>query len=362
MVRRTMPLGRRLRAMRGKIFMALAWGAAAMACGVWLLVRSVGGDGGTAVAVTKAHLIRAPESGRIATIEVVPFQKVEAGAVLAKIEVPLLNQEIASAEAELRSLEAQLGVEEADRGRRFARDLEGARAAWLRARVELERDRAELLVQEQELGRAGAPGVLVAASEVERFKTLRDAAKASVDARLTEVEALNAAYEDARERAGGSQSDLLKSAVESAAVHLESLRLVADSNVLRAYVSGIVTAPVGFQARDGRTEVIDEGFPTPGQWVQAGVPVLTVTETTSQDAVVFVDIARARGLTPGSPVSVWGTGGSRFDATVRSVGVAVEPVPMRQLRDQTIQEWGVPVTLQVIDRALTPGEPLSVEF
>ncbi|MDP2304550.1 MAG: HlyD family efflux transporter periplasmic adaptor subunit [Pseudomonadota bacterium] len=347
--------------MRGKIFMSLAWAAAAMACGVWLLVRTGAGEG-TAVVVTKSHLIRAPESGRIATLEVVPYQHVEAGAVLAKIEVPLLNQEIASAQAELRSLEAQISVQEADRGRQFARDLEAARASWLRARVELERDRSDLMVAEQELGRADAPGVLVATSEVERFKSLRDAAKSAVDARVTEVDALNRNYEDALRRAGGTQSALLKTSVEAAAVYLESLRMVADANVLRAYASGIVSAPVGSQARDGRTEVIDEAFPTPGQWVQAGVPVLTVTEPTSQDAVVFVDLTRARALAPGAAVSVRGTNGGSFEATVRSVGVAVERVPLRQLQDQAIQEWGVPVTLQVMDRALTPGESLSVEF
>lgn len=357
-----MPLRRRLMAMRGKIFMSLAWAAAAMACGAWLLLRTVPGTGGTAIAVTKTHLIRAPESGRIAALEVIPYQRVEAGAVLARIEVPGLVQEISAAEAELRNLEAQISVQEADRGRQFARDLDGARAAWLRARVELERDRADLLLAEQEVGRAESPGVLFAPGEVERIKTLRDASRASVDARVTEVDALNRNYEDARKRAGGTQSELLKAAVEAAAVNLESLRMVEDANVLRAYVAGIVSAPVGSQARDGRTEVIDEAFPTPGQWVQAGVPVLTVTEPTSQDAVVFVDIARARALAPGAPISVRGLGGSRYDATVRAVGVAVELIPLRQLQDQTIQEWGVPVTLQVLDSALTPGESLLVEF
>ncbi|MDP2315969.1 MAG: biotin/lipoyl-binding protein [Pseudomonadota bacterium] len=328
---------------------------------MWLLLRT-GSFDGTAVAVTRTHLIRAPESGRIASVEVAPFQRVDAGTVLARIEVPGLSQQIAAAEADLRTLEAQLGAEEADRGRRFARDLEAARASWLRSRVELERDRSDLVVAEQELARAQSPGVLVAASEVDRFTSVRDAARASVAARAAEVDALNQSYEDARERAGGPRSEILKTSVEAAAVYLESLRMVADANVLRSYASGVVSAPLGAQARDGRSEVIDEAFPIPGQWVQAGVPVVMVTEPSSEDAVVFVDITRARALIPGTSVSVRGVGGSRFSATVRSVGVAVEPVPVRQLQDQTIQEWGVPVTLQVLDRVLTPGESLSVEF
>jgi HlyD family secretion protein len=357
-----MPLGRRLKAARGKILLGMFWTAAASACAVWLFVGSTAGGIGNAVAVTHTHLIRAPESGRIASLEVAPFQRVEAGAVLAKIEVPGLTQQIAAAEADLRVLEAQLGAEEADRGRKFSRDLEAARAAWLSARVNLEQDRSALVSAEQELGRASAPGVLVAAGEVTRLDLGRAAAAASVKAREAEVDALNLNYEDARARAGGLEGELLKSAVESATVKLESLRMVADANVLRAYASGVVSAPVGARARDGRTEVIDEIFPSPGQWVQAGVPVLMVVEPSSQDAVVFVDLARARALAPGAPVSVRGAGGSRYDATVRSVGAAVEPVPLRQLHDQTVQEWGVPVTLQVLDRVFTPGESLVVEF
>ncbi len=361
-MKRSIPLGRRLRAVRGKIVMALVWFTAAATSGALLLVQSeLGNHGGVAVAVTRTQYVRAPESGRIAVLAVAANQRVEAGEILASIEVPGLTQQIAAAEAELRSLELQLNAEEADRGRKFARDLESARASWLRARVELERERAELTTAEQDLARAKAPGVLVAAGEIESFTALRDAARAGVEARTAEVDALERNYNEARERAGVSTSDLLKSAVEAATVNLESLKAVGEANVLRAPVAGVVTAPVGAVARDGRADVIDEIFPVPGQWVQAGVPVLMITEPATQDAVVFVDIGRARELAPGLAVSVR-AGGQRYEATVRSVGVAVEPVPLRQLRDQTIAEWGVPVTLQVAGSVLTPGEALSVEF
>lgn len=361
-MRRNIPLGRRLRAVRGKILMALVWFTAATASAVLLAVGYDEGRGTMAVAVTRTHHLRAPESGRIAEIHVAPNQQVEAGQTLATIEVPGLTQMIAAAEADLRSLEAQLGAEEADRGRKFARDLESARASWLSSRVELEQERAELAAVEQELARTKAPGVLVAAGEIERYTALRDASKAGVEARAAEVEALKRSYEEARERAGVSQSKLLQTAVEAKTVYLESLRAVGEANTLKAPVSGIVTAPVGSVARDGRADVIDEIFPVPGQWVQAGVPVLMITEPSTQDAVVFVDINQARSLAPGATVSVRGDRGQRYDATVRAIGAAVEPVPLRQLRDQTQAEWGVPVTLSVLGEVLTPGEALSVEF
>lgn len=362
-MKRNIPIGRRLRAARGTILHALFWFAAAATSGILLLVQhDIAGPGSVAVAVSSTQYIRPPASGRIASLAVSANQRVQAGEILATVEVPGLTQQIAAAEAQLRSLEAELGAEEADRGRRFARDLEGARASWLSARVELERERAELAGAEQELARASAPGVLVAGGEVERLAVVRDAAKAAVAARAAEVDALERNYGDARERAGVTQGERLQTAVEAAAVYLESLRALAEANTLRAPVAGVVTAPIGTIARDGRADILEEVFPVPGQWVQAGVPVLMVTEPAAQDAVVFVDIARARELAPGSAVSVRSTAGQRYEATVRSVGVAVEPVPLRQLRDQTIAEWGVPVTLQVAGSVLTPGEALSVEF
>lgn len=362
-MKRRLPLVRRLRAARGKIVMAAVWLGAATLSGTLLLLQHELGETTTmAVASMQSHYVRAPESGRLATLVVTPGQRVEAGELLATVEVPGMAQQIAAAEAELRSLEAQLGMEEADRGRKFARDLESARASWLSARVALERERAELTGAEQDLARVRAPGVLVAAGEIERLSVLRDAARAAVDARAAEVDALERNYGDARARAGVSGSAQLQAAVEAAAVHLESLRAVAAANALHAPIQGVVSAPIGTMARDGRADILEEAFPVPGQWVQAGVPVMMITPPSTQDAVVFVDIALAKDLAPGAAVSVRSGAGQRFEATVRAVGVAVEPVPLRQLRDQTRAEWGVPVTLQVIDRALTPGEALSVEF
>ncbi len=361
MVRRSIPLGRRLRAIRGKIFLALVWSAAAMTCAVLLLVRTPSADG-VAVAVTRTHLVRAPDSGRLASIDVAPMQRVEAGTVLGRIEVPGLAQRIAAAEASLAGLDAQLGAEDADRGRKFARDLEDARGAWLSARVELEREQAILSGLDVEYARVQTPGALAAGGEVDRARSARDAARATVGALLAEVAALNTSYDAARVRAGGLENPTLKSAVEAAAVELEGLRILAESNVLRAQAAGVVTAPVGRQGRDGRVEVLDESFPAPGQWLQAGVAVLMVTEPGTQDAVLFVGTARAHTLVPGTIVSVRGEAGSRYDATVQSIGVAVEPVPLRQQRDPAMPEWGVPVIVEVTNQMLTPGEALSVEF
>ena len=49
--------------------------------------------------------------------------------------------------------------------------------------------------------------------------------------------------------------------------------------------------------------------------------------------------------------------------TVDTVGATVEPVPARQLRDQRLPEWGLPVRLSVPpDAGLRPGEMVNMAF
>lgn len=362
MVRRNVSLARRLRASGSKILLFGVWCAAALACLIGLFIAPPG-TARTAVAVSRSFSITAPFSGRVAQVKVVPQQVVEAGTVLAVVEEPGLTQMIAAAESNLRAREAQLALEEADRGRKFSRDLEAARGSWLSARVDLERISAELLVLDQDVSRLQTPGVDIPASQSSSALRDRDSARAELAARKAEVDALSRAYDDARERAGLLNSEALKASVEAAAVDLEALRVRADANVIRAHVSGVVEAPRAPVGRDGRTEpLLEEVFPVSGQWIQAGVPMLTLTEATSQDAVVYVDEAKAGALAPGQMVAVRSSVGESYQATIRTVGPSVEQVPLRQQRDVTIQEWGVPVTLQVLDRVLMPGEALAVEF
>jgi hypothetical protein len=96
--------------------------------------------------------------------------------------------------------------------------------------------------------------------------------------------------------------------------------------------------------------------------VQAGTRVLSITEPTTNEAVVYVAVAAARDLEPGAVVKILSEGGQRAKARVEAVGEAVEPVPLRQARDPAVQEWGVPVSLTTLDRDLVPGEAMIVEF
>lgn len=357
MVRRSVPIGRRLRANAGKIVNAAIWSGAAFTCLVLYMVRAPD-SGSRAVAVVRQHPVLAPASGRLVSVSVVSGQRVAAGEQLAVVEVPGLQQQLAAAQAELVAIQNEAGTAVADAERQFAKDADAAHARWLAARVALASDRAALVGVNLELGRLETPGTAVAALEVDAKRAERDALQAGVDAREDEYVVLERAWNDARGRAGILPNSPVESRVAAASAQVEAISALAEACVLRAQVSGTVTG-ISPDTKAASTFV---GVPASGTWVQAGVPAFSLTEATSQEAVVYVSALMARQLAEGAPLALVVAGGERIDARVAAIGPALEVVPLRQQRDITVPEWGVPITLQAIDAVLTPGETLTVEF
>lgn len=343
MVSRNVPLVRRLRAARGRIVLLVVWLSAAGGAAALGFVQTLH-PGSIAVAVTRVHPVLAPESGRIATVAVSPGQRVQAGDILATIEIPGLPQILAAADATVADEEAGLRTDDADRNRRFATDLEDARTRLVSARVALEADQATLASLEVEVARQSLPGLGLADAALAIATGQRDAVKATLEARRAEVAALEQALRSAEARAsasGAAPGGALAARAERDAIEA---RLAAAT--LRAFAGGVVGDVV----------------PVPGQWVLAGLPVVTVSEPTSAQAVLYVDVGRAHQLAPGTPVRVRPPSGLATDAVVRTVGAIVEALPTRHRRDPATPEWGVPITLDVRDRVLVPGEVLAVEF
>jgi hypothetical protein len=315
-----------------------------------------------AVAQPRAWSVAPAFAGRVTEVRIAPGTLVEAGTVLAVVEEPGLAQTIAAAEAERRVLEAQLGTEEAERHRRFAKDLDSARTRWLDARVSVERAQAMLDGFEAQVKRATAPGVALAAIETDALQAQRAAAAAEVSARREAVAAFDAAYQQARTRAGMGLAPDLEASLEAATVRLEALRARAAAGQIVAWARGVVSPPAAPVGRDGRADsVVRETFPVTGQWAEAGVPLLTLTAPSTEDAVVYVDPARARAIRAGARVELHHGDGGSLSGSVHAVGAALEPVPVRQLRDPNVAEWGVPVTLRV-EGGLLPGEALAAEI
>jgi multidrug resistance efflux pump len=351
---------RRLRAARGPIALGLVWVGCVSAV---IVAMREGASVPAYVAVARPQVwsVVPPYGGRVAEVRVVAGQHVAAGDVLATVEEPGLQATLTSLEAERRALEGQLVTEEADRGRRFARDLDDARTRWLDARVAVERARATLAGLDVQVRRATTPGVALAAIETDALVARRATAAAELAALEDAAAARERAYDRARKRAGVDSSGALQAALDAATTEIEVVRARIAAGALVAHAAGVVSEPVAPMGRDGRVDApVQETFPVAGQWVEAGVPFVTLTAPDTQDAVIYVEPAFTRHLAPGASVTLR-RGSAMVPADVHAVGVAVEPVPVRQRHDAAIAEWGIPVTLRA--RApLLPGEALAAEL
>ena len=344
MVRRTVPIARRFRAIRGKLVLAAVWLAAVAGSVVLTFLDDPHGSGLAIVTVT-AHPVLAPESGRIASLTVTPGQRVQPGDLLGTIEVPGLSQELAAAEAEVIAAGQTFRSGDADRSRRFARDVESMRASLLATRVDLEAERARLVGFEAELQRLSVPGVAVSASVLDAARAQRDASRATVAAREAEVGGLERYVAAAQARVLDA-GDPGSAALQVAEAKRDALRARAETATLRAYAKGTV-GPI---------------LPAPGQWVQAGIPVVSVLGDSTGELVAYLDVGGAQRLRAGASLSVRPESGHTVNAVIEQIGTSVQQVPLRQQRDPSVAEWGVPIRLRVADVALTPGEIVAVDF
>lgn len=343
MVARRTPLGRKLRAWRGSIFSFFIWLGAAGLAGILYLKESMTGDT-IAVARTDTALLRAPESGRVASLNVKLGEKVEAGQVVAVLEIPGLQQEIAAATANLDATRSALRTEDSDRGRRFQGDIAGARAKYLGATVALREQESRLAELELEFKRVTAPGVALPAAEVESVTTRRNAAKALVEAQQREVDGLKASLDQAIGRAGGLEGGPETPELEALRLGLEALKARQEACTLRAPIAGVVMGTL----------------PQPGTWMPAGLELMSVAAASTREAVVWLPADALHNIKVGASVSLEGIEGD-MAATVESIGPGVQPVPLQALSDTSRPEWKVPILLQA-ERDLLPGEVLIAGF
>lgn len=202
MVARRVPLTRRLKAWSGAIFSGLVWLiAATISGGLYLL--DVGKGDTLVVARIQSVPIRVPESGRISSVSVKTGDHVEAGQILAVLEIPGLQQEIGAATATLEAARGGLSNQTNDRSRRYQTDVADARANYLSANVALKEQQARLAELELEYRRVTAPGVALPVAEVEGVTARREAARALVDAQQKELDGLKSSLDQAISRAGG---------------------------------------------------------------------------------------------------------------------------------------------------------------
>lgn len=316
--------------------------------GVWLFA-AVGSatlawmqhSGGTttALAVTRSHAHRAPESGWIIEVSAVPGQAVEAGATLARLEVPGMTQELVAAEAQVRAAEEGVLVDQADRGLKGAKEVQRAQRALLGAQVQLAAERGGLNTLRSELERLMAPGVASPEGELELRRVAIAGAEAALRSREVEIAALEGAFREAR--AGAALSFSGEAELARAIALRDALRARAAAAEVRATTAGVVGPLV----------------PTAGEWTPAGSALLTITEPVTNEVVAYVAVPFARQLKVGSSIEVLPAGGSVVPGVIAAIGPAVERVP--DALHPAVPTWAMPVRV-VTEAMLVPGETVGV--
>jgi multidrug resistance efflux pump len=148
--------------------------------------------------------------------------------------------------------------------------------------------------------------------------------------------------------------------------HLKSLRTalanreeeLAQLNASLSSLQQGVTAPV--------SGTVYKIFLRPGQLAKAGEPIMEISADGSTYVVSYLrEGEQYIRPTPHMQVEVRPRADPKrvVEATVDTVGSTVESVPARQLRDQKVPEWGLPVRLTIPpDANLRPGEIVILAF
>lgn len=122
------------------------------------------------------------------------------------------------------------------------------------------------------------------------------------------------------------------------------------------------------QLRSPLSGTVIQIFRRPGQAVQPGEPILEVASDRGTAVVTYLRQEQQH-ITPtkGMHVDVRlnRMPAKVVEGTVASVGGQIESVPNRQLRDQRVPEWGLPVRVTVPPDSgvdLRPGEGVTLHF
>lgn len=355
---RQVPFSRRFRSWRGTLVNVAVWMCAASASMV-LLVRSEMASNAIVLASGATASVVVPADAAIVAVQVKVGDRVEAGAPLMRLSIPGLDQQIAALENQIASAGTAFSADDVERESRLRRDAERARADLAAARVAYAQERALLIGKEQVLERMMTQGVGEAQALVDVARSERDALKASVDARLVEISALERAASGAQQRAG---LDLDTAGTNLAALEadLALLRGQQEACTLRAPVAGIVTG-AAVSARE--PQYVGAGsLGAVGQWLRAGTVVATISTSSTAEATAWVPAVALSRVEPGETVNLVRADGTRVPASVRAVGGAVEVVPAQAQLDPLVPEWKVPVILDAAAAVMVPGERLTTAF
>ena len=319
---------------------------AGLSLAVVVLARRPVGDA-QGIAWAESSVVSSSDDGVLLEVQVGLHDGVESNRLLARLDPTRLLLRTEVLKAELRALSAEESAEAMGRSRRFQGDREDARVEQARLRASVAEEEARLAARETELARQerlAARGLSAPAraedlrKEVAVIRTRLEAERERLD---LAAQTLGAASSRAATATGPNR--WLITAAEG---RLDEVGHRLERLNLRSPISGQVTQVLA----------------SPGEWVEAGQPILRISPVTAGEVHVWTDLRTSHKAEVGRRATVRRASGSRLDGTVVSVAAESLVRPPALWYRSDIQEWGYLVRVAVEGEALAPGETVRVSL
>ncbi len=303
------------------------------------------------------------------------FDRVEANAVIARLDDQPVRAEMATLMAELARLRSKLAaaaeqiqLDESGRDRNHWREYR--RLAWqsqeyrldvLDRRAAIETDRIEQMRLDRDLafleavhGKGAVTDMQISDQRLQRDEVRKRIEKneqslAEAQRQCDDTATALRDYPDMHTANITKLLQPLEAAIVVGERRLDELRVRIDGLAIRSPISGTICAIHKW----------------PGQKLRAGDPVITVAADYGRYILSYVRQGQRIQPTVGMPVElrIRGSIGHPVATLVKRIGPQVEPVPPHQLRDASRPEWGLPVfILTPPELPLRPGELVDITF
>lgn len=277
-------------------------------------------------------------------------------------ELQQLQEELPAKEEEIRLTLQGMEQNQASQTRRLALDIERLRLDILDRKALIEADRIEFQQRSNiydMFKRAGAAATDRELVEVELERNVVQERIRGNEKALKEAEEQLAATQKRATEQGAVQTPDIRKILAPlrAAVAVQERRM---REIEQQIAMLEVRAPI-----TGRVTAI---WRYPGQTVQPGDPIVTIVSEQSQNVVAYV--RQDQRFTPSENMGVEVrprlTGGEPIrGGSIAQIGKHYELIPLHQLRDPKIPEWGTPLLINLpagYNYSLRPGELVEVKL
>jgi multidrug resistance efflux pump len=294
------------------------------------------------------------------------YDTVEKGQIVARLDSASTQRDLVALQLDATRLRSEMPAEPSD---------EAGKLAWHQEKARLDELVAEVSLEADQLVAAEASALYRAASDKsekgdesddpDKLKTDLDAIRQRVTAEKKTLHDLTKARFDARAAYEAKKASLTPAVLTSLTPLRDALGRLESrlGSIKNQAASLVVHAPVA-----GKIVAVNRHA---GQSVSAGEAIVTIASEEGNEIIAYV--RQDQSVRPATNLLVRvrsHTGGPSFDGKVIKVGPAMQPVPLHQLRNPKVEEWGVPVTIVVPERknkdgqrlTMRPGELMDVKF